>query len=238
MKNAPFSLLSSVLIALASFSGVVNSSIAQQTVSACQSPKNDEYLLLVMGKTRANQEQLQPILPLNAQITVCRYLESTVMRVAGFKNLEDAKNSARSLKEKFGLSAFLVQPAQSSPSTTSSFLVQPAQSRPSTKSSFLVQSTQSRPSTTSSSYNPQPLGNGYAVLVDYFNQPEIAAQLKQLLGNDVGLVSYAQRPYLLALYTTDPSKANLTLRQLSDSGFWSMIVDSRRVTLLKSVVSF
>ncbi|MFB8789000.1 MAG: hypothetical protein U7123_09175 [Potamolinea sp.] len=223
MKNAPFSLLGSILIALASLSGVIDYTIAQETASACQSPKDDEYLLLVMGKTRANQEELQPILPQNIQITVCRYLESTVMRVAGFKNLEDAKNSARSLKEKFGLSAFLVQPAQSSPSTTSSFLIQPAQSPP---------------STTSSSYNPQPLGNGYAVLVDYFNQPEIAAQLKQLLGNDVGLVSYAQRPYLLALYTTDPSKANLTLRQLSDSGFWSMIVDSRRVTLLKSVVSF
>jgi hypothetical protein len=208
VKKATFPLLSSALIALASISGFVNSSIAQETVSTCELPNNDEYLLLVMGKTRANQEQIKLILPQNTQITVCRYLESTLMRVTGFKNLEDAKNSALTLKEKFGLSAFLLQPAQSSPSTTSS------------------------------SYNPQPLGNGYAVLVDYFNQPAMAVKLKQLLGQDVGLVSYAQRPYLLALYTTDPNQANLTLRQLSDSGFWSMIVDSRRVTLLKSVVSF
>jgi hypothetical protein len=208
VKKATFPLLSSALIAVASLSSFVNSSIAQETVSTCQLPNTDEYILLVMGKTRANQEQLKLILPQNTQITVCRYLESTVTRVAGFTSLEDAKNSALSLKEKFGLSAFLVQPAQSAPST----------------SSF--------------SYNPQPLGNGYAVLVDYFNQPETAVQLKKLLGNDVGLVSYAQRPYLLALYTTDPSQANLTLRQLSDTGFWSMIVDSRRVTLLKSVVSF
>lgn len=223
MKKATFPVLSSVLITLACLSGVADSTIAQEKLSACQLPKNDEYLLFVMGKTRANQEQLQLILPQNTQITVCRYLESTVTRVAGFKSLEDAKKSARSLKEKFGLSAFLLQPAPSTPATTSS---------------LLVQSVQASPATNSSSYNPQPLGNGYAVLVDYFNQPEIAAQLKKLLGNDVGLVSYGQRPYLLGLYTTDPSQANLTLRQLSDSNFWSMIVDSRRVTLLKSAVSF
>jgi hypothetical protein len=52
------------------------------------------------------------------------------------------------------------------------------------------------------------------------------------------LVSYGQRPYLLARYTTSEREANSTLRQLSDRGFWSMVVDSRRVTLLKPVVNF
>jgi hypothetical protein len=87
-------------------------------------------------------------------------------------------------------------------------------------------------------YTPQALGNGYAVLVDYLNQPEMALQVKQLLGRDVGLVSYANRPYLLAVYTSSQREANSILRKLSDRGFWSMVVDSRRVTLLRSVVSF
>jgi hypothetical protein len=82
------------------------------------------------------------------------------------------------------------------------------------------------------------LGEGYAVLVDYFNQPEIAAQVQQLLGEKVGLVSYGQRLYLLAVHTTSQREANSTLQKLSDRGFWSMLVDSRRVTLLRSIVSF
>jgi len=52
------------------------------------------------------------------------------------------------------------------------------------------------------------------------------------------LVSYGQRPYLLAVYTRNQREANSTLRELSDRGFWSMVVDSRRVTLLSPVVNF
>jgi hypothetical protein len=74
--------------------------------------------------------------------------------------------------------------------------------------------------------------------VDYFNQPEVAAQVQKIVGDNVGLVSFGQRPYLLAVYTTNQRKANSTLRELSDRGFWSMVVDSRRVTLLRSRVSF
>jgi hypothetical protein len=105
-------------------------------------------------------------------------------------------------------------------------------------SAFVVRPAPATLSANSPAYNPQPLGDGYAVLVDYFNQPEVAAQVKQLLGSDVGLVSYGQRPYLLAVYTTSQRKADSMLRQLSDRGFWSMVVDSRRVTLLRSVVRF
>jgi hypothetical protein len=87
-------------------------------------------------------------------------------------------------------------------------------------------------------YTPQSLGEGYAVLVDYFNQPDVAALVQQLTGRDVGLVSYRQRPYLLAVYTTNEQAANSILRQLSDRGFWSMVVDSRRVVLLEPIVQF
>jgi hypothetical protein len=73
-------------------------------------------------------------------------------------------------------------------------------------------------------------------LVDYFEQPEIATQVRQILSQDVGLVSYGQRPYLLAGYTTSQTTANATLQTLSDRGFWVMLVDSRRVVLLKPTV--
>jgi|SRR6478672_5413363 len=92
------------------------------------------------------------------------------------------------------------------------------------------------PSSTDS--RTQNLGSGYAVLVDYSNQPQIAAQVRQLLGGDVGLVSYGQRPYLLAVHTTNQSEANAALRRLSDRGFLAMLVDSRKVTVIRPVVNF
>jgi len=200
--------LGSVLLAIAGLMSVAGCAIAQQAASPCQPPQADEYLLFVLSQTRESQEHLQRTLPPNTQTTFCRYLEDKVTRIAGFTSLEDANSWARYVKEIVGLSAFVVRPA---PATLSA---------------------------NSPAYNPQPLGDGYAVLVDYFNQPEVAAQVKQLLGSDVGLVSYGQRPYLLAVYTTSQRKANSMLRQLSDRGFWSMVVDSRRVTLLRSVVRF
>lgn len=177
-------------------------------MSPCQPPQSNEYLLLVRTSTQESQEQLQRTLPANTQFTVCRYLEDTVTRVSGFKRVEDANDWARYVKEIVGLSAYVLRPSATTVSTNIP------------------------------SYNPQPLGEGYAVLVDYFNQPEVAGKLKQLLGSDVGLVSYGKRPYLLVVYTNDQSKANSTLRRLSDRGFLSMVVDSRRVTLLRPVVSF
>jgi len=208
VKDTAFPLLGSTLIALAGWIGVAESVMAQQTISPCQPPQPNELLLLVRSQTRETQQQLQRTLPANTKSTVCRYLDDTVTRVAGFKSLEDANSWARYVNEIVGLSAFVIRSAPATPSTNS-----PA-------------------------YNPRPLGEGYAVLVDYFNQPEMASQVKRLLGGDVGLVSYGQRPYLLAVYTTSQREANSALRELSDRGFWSMVVDSRRVTLLKPVVGF
>lgn len=87
------------------------------------------------------------------------------------------------------------------------------------------------------SYDPQPLDEGYAVLVDYFNQPEVAVQLQQLVGADVGLASYGQRPYLLVRYTKSEDQAHSALEDLSDRGFLTMVVDSRQVMLLSPVVA-
>lgn len=85
-------------------------------------------------------------------------------------------------------------------------------------------------------YNPQPLGDGYAVLIDYANRPEVAAEVRQILTRDVGLVAYGERPYLLAVYTSDPTVANTILRTLSDRNYIAMIIDSRRAVLLTESV--
>ncbi len=74
------------------------------------------------------------------------------------------------------------------------------------------------------------------MLVDYFSQPELATRVHQLIGKDIGLAAYRQRPYLLAIYTSDQRLANSTLQSLTDRGFWAMVVDSRRVTLLRRVI--
>lgn len=208
VRNIAFLRVSSGLLTLVSLSGFSNLAQAQPSMSPCQPPQSNEYLLLVRTSTQESQEQLQRTLPANTQFTVCRYLEDTVTRVSGFKRVEDANDWARYVKEIVGLSAYVLRPSATTVSTNIP------------------------------SYNPQPLGEGYAVLVDYSNQPEVAGKLKQLLGSDVGLVSYGKRPYLLVVYTNDQSKANSTLRRLSDRGFLSMVVDSRRVTLLRPVVSF
>jgi hypothetical protein len=196
-----------VVTAITSVVGVDSLAQAQSNASPCQPPQKGEYILLVLSQTQQSQAQVQRALPANTQATVCKYFEDTVTRIAGFSQLEDASSWARYVKDIVGLRAVVVRPTQAQATAANS-----------------------------SSYNPLPLGNGYAVLVDYFNQPEIASQIRQLIGGDVGLVSYGQRPYLLAVYTTSEGAANLTLQRLSDRGFWAMVVDSRRVTLLKQTV--
>lgn len=210
VKITAFLGVNSVLLALAGLSSIAYGALAQQSISACQPPQPNEYLLLVRTQTRESQEQLQRSLPANTKFSVCQYQDNTVTRIAGFKRLEDANDWARYVKDIIGLSGYVLRPS----------------------------TTVVTRSTTIPAYNPQPLGDGYAVLVDYFNQPEVAVQLRQLLGSDVGLVSYGKRPYLLAVYTTNQGTANSTLRTLSDRGFLSMVVDSRRVTLLRPVVNF
>ncbi|NEP59770.1 MAG: hypothetical protein F6K31_22645, partial [Symploca sp. SIO2G7] len=60
----------------------------------------------------------------------------------------------------------------------------------------------------------------------------------QVIGREVGLVVYTQRPYLLALHTQSEREANSKLQQLSDRGFTSIVVDSRSVILIRPVVVF
>ncbi len=185
---------------------MVESTIAQPTAPVCQPPQKDEYLLFILTQTRAAYEEIQAILPPQLPTTFCQYLEDKVTRVGGFKNLLDAQGWARYFNEIAGLSAFVIQAA-------------PPRNSPNLPT-----------------YKPQPLTDGYAVLVDYFSQPEIASELRQVIGTEVALVTYAQRPYLLALHTKSEKEANSKFRQLSDRGFTSIVVDSRSVILIRPVL--
>ncbi|MGV0025496.1 hypothetical protein [Phormidesmis priestleyi] len=208
-----------VFFTIAGLAMTATSTMAQTSYPQCQPPKSGEYLLLVVSKTSETQAKVRSVLPNNADATACSYFENVVTRVSGFSSVETANSWAQYLTKTVGLQAFVAR-------TQTLTASRPAEPAP------LASKTAD-----SSTYNPQPLGTGYAVLVSYFDRPELAGQVQQALSKEVGLVSYGQRPYLLAIQTTDQAIAHSTLQKLSDRGFWAMVVDSRRVTLLKSAVN-
>jgi hypothetical protein len=194
-------------IAIASLISSINSVAAQNVPPVCQAPNAGEYLLLVVSPTQDNQSQLRRALPNDLKTNICRYLDDTVTRIGGFSKIDDANRWARYVSNIVGLSAIIT-------------------TRPSSDV----------PRAESVSYQPQQLGDGFAVLVDYLNRPELATQVQQVVGGDVGFVSYGQRPYLMAVYTTNQKEAYTTLEKLSDRGFYAILVNSRQVMLLRSAV--
>ncbi|MEL6382763.1 MAG: hypothetical protein AAFQ89_09880 [Cyanobacteria bacterium J06626_18] len=86
-------------------------------------------------------------------------------------------------------------------------------------------------------YAPQLLGEGYAVLVDYGNNPAVAKQLQQTLNQPVGLAVYEQQPFLLAGQSTDPQAAAQILQTLSTGRYGAFIVDSSDVVLISPGVA-
>ncbi|MEH2425776.1 MAG: hypothetical protein V7K48_34230 [Nostoc sp.] len=207
-----FQTLPSVLgLAIALLIGGRSSVFAQQAIPLCQPPNAGEYLLLVVSPTANNQKQLRSALPPELKTITCKYLNETVTRVGGFNKIDDANRWARYVSNIVGLSAIIT----TRPTTPD---VQPQLSQQTV------------------SYNPQALGEGYAVLVDYYNRPELVNSVQKAVGGNVGFVSYGQRPYLLAVYTTNQSEAYNTLQKLNNGGFVASIVDSRKVILLRSTV--
>ncbi|VXD18085.1 conserved exported hypothetical protein [Planktothrix serta PCC 8927] len=211
------------LLTISSWSLAARSSLAQET---CAAPKPGEYLLLIVSNTPEEQKLVQRTLPNDINSEVCRYLSNLVTRVGGFDDQLIAEDWAAYLQDKVKLPAYVVKQEVTQVPRPSPNLTPVVRETP--------PSSPSKPESTR--YNPQPLGSGYAVLVDYFNQPELALQLRTVIGGDVGLVSYGQRPYLLVEYTTNSDKATATLKQLSSRGFWSMLVDSNRVTVISPAI--
>ncbi|MEH2140158.1 hypothetical protein [Nostoc sp.] len=210
-------------LAIAGLISGMSSVFAQQAIPLCQPPTSGEYLLLVVSPTANNQKQLRSALPPELKTITCKYLNETVTRIGGFKKIDDANRWARYVSNIVGLSAIIT----TRPTTAD---VQPQQ-QPQQQAQL-----QQQPPQQTVNYNPQALGEGYAVLVDYYNRPELVNSVQQAVGGNVGFVSYGQRPYLLAVYTTNQSEAYNTLQKLNNGGFVASIVDSRKVILLRSTV--
>ncbi|HEY9639019.1 MAG TPA: hypothetical protein V6C57_00970 [Coleofasciculaceae cyanobacterium] len=205
---------------------------AAQALPTCQPPRSNQFLLLVLNQKAEAQNQLQQLLPANAVLTVCDYLSNNVVRVEGFSSAEIANAWAKYISDRTGLRAFVARSAAASIATTPA-LTSPTQANGSSSSSAVGGTSASAAGTSAArAYNPQPLGAGYAVLVNYFSKPEVANDVSQVTASAVGLAAYNQHPYLLAIHTTNETTATALLRTLSDRGFTAVIVDSRRVMLL------
>ena len=205
-----------LLLAFAPLISNIHPVIAQQNLANCQQPNVGEYLLLVLSPTPENQKQLRAALPTEQKTIVCKDNNQIVTRVGGFTNIDDAKRWAKYIQNIVGLSA-----------TITTRPTEPVTQLPQTIPNI---------QTPKITYNPKILGEGYAILVDYFNRPEMVSSLRKAVGGDVGFVSYGQRPYLLAVYTTNQKEAYNTLQKLSETGFVAILADGRKVVLLRSIV--
>lgn len=128
-------------------------------------------------------------------------------------------------------------PTQVSPvasATPSPLAVSPVTPMPSSSSSSV---TPNSVAIANPAYSPRLLGAGYAVLVNYGHRPEVAAEVRQVVTGQVGVVAYEQRPYLLASYSSDLATAAAVLQQLSDRNFSVILVDGRRAILLTPTVA-
>jgi outer membrane biosynthesis protein TonB len=219
--------------------------------ASCEPPEAGEYLVLIVSETTAEQDLARKTLPSDIKSEVCRYVEDLVTRVGGFKDQLIAEDWAAYLKESSGLQTYVVKPETVSErppsrpvvnrSPASELQTEPrSQARPQPQPRPQPQTQpQPRPQPPSEQarFNPRRLGSGYAVLVDYLNQPDLAAEIEEITGTAVGLASYGQRPYLLVTQTNSLETATSTLQTLSNRGFLSLMVDSRRVTLISPNVN-
>ena len=153
----------------------------------------------------------------------------TVTRIGGFSTESAASVWGQYLIRTTGVKVTIATPLATpiTPATTPPIAQTPVTPTP-------VTPTPAVPRSTPSPYGPKILGTGYAVIVNYNNRPEAAAQLRQAVNAKVGVVSYGERPYLLANQTNDEAAANAIMQLLSDRGFFAMVVDARRVVLLKA----
>lgn len=187
-------------------------------------------MLLVESQTPEEQQRLEQVLPAGAAITSCQYLEQPVIRVGTFDNEDLARSWADYLTNIEGFQTTVARPpgASDQPSSPDETTANPGQPTP----------TQSdNPTRTAATYAPAPLEAGYAVLVRYFNRPEIAATVQTVMNSPVGLAVYEQEPYLLVAYSPDPAVAGQVLQGLSDRQFSTFMVDSRQVVVLTPSVA-
>ncbi len=205
----------------------------------CPPPAANEYLLLVRSDTEAERNRVQDLLPSNSTVMVCNYLEDTVVRAGGFTNLENANAWAQYMTEVEGFQAFVARPA-ANPQPNPSPGPDPGVTTPTTAPDSTTAANPQSPQETTpdaSSFAPQPLGDGFAVLVDYQYDPETALAIQEQIGQAVGLAVHNQRSYLLIAYSPGIEGAASTINVLTGYGISGFIVDSREVVMLTPAIA-
>ena len=213
----PLLILTGIVLATG---GTLPKAMAQ---SACQPPRSGEFLLLVVSPTPETQTRVRNLVARDADVSVCNYYGQVVTRIGGYQDAETASSWANYLNESVGLQAFVARPASG----------QTAQMPP----TQVPQSTAPANPAIAGAFNPQRLGEGFAVIVNYYNRPELARSVQQTLNRNIGLASYEQRPYLLAVYSRDRRTAESISRILTERGFMAEVVDSRGITVLTQNIS-
>ena len=220
-------------IVTALLSGMLNPVSGQ--FPPCPPPAANEYLLLVRSDTEAERTRVQDLLPSNSTVMICNYLEDTVVRAGGFTNLENANAWAQYMTEVEGFQAFVARPAANpEPMATATPPPTEQASTPADNTAANPQ-TPAEPSVTT--FTPQPLGEGFAVLVDYQYNPETALAIQAQVGQAVGLAVHKQRSYLLIAYSPDVGGAASTMDVLSSYGISGFIVDSEEVVMLTPAIA-
>jgi hypothetical protein len=202
----------------------------------CPPPAANEYLLLVRGDSEAERTRVQDLLPSNSTVMVCDYLEDTVVRAGGFTNLENANAWAQYMTEVEGFQAFVARPA-ANPQPTPTATTPPDANPSAPGGTTAATNPQAGTVTPPTAFAPQPLGDGFAVLVDYQYNPETAATIQDQVGQSVGLAVHKQRSYLLIAYSPDIDGAASTMNVLAGYGISGFIVDSREVVMLTPAIA-
>jgi hypothetical protein len=216
----------------------------------CPPPAANEYLLLVRSDTEPERNRIQDLLPSNSTVMVCNYLEDTVVRAGGFTNLENANAWAQYMTEVEGFQAFVARPAagaqpgNNSANNTAANGTNPSANgtNPSTDPADTTTAANNPPNgsaaqTSAANFAPQPLGEGFAVLVDYQYDPERAVAIQEQVGQAVGLAVHKQRAYLLIAYSPEIDGAASTMNVLSGYGISGFIVDSNEVVMLTPAIA-
>lgn len=196
---------------------------AQAQLPACPPPSNQEYLLLVRGDTEVDRNKIAATLPPANTVLICSYLDETLVRAGGFTSLETVNAWATYMTTQAGYESFVSRPSGTQVAAT-------------TEDQTANQPTNQSRITDGLSYQPRRLSPGYAVLVNYGSQPEIATTLSQYV-RPVGLAVYRQQAYLLADYTSDAATAAATLQRLSDAQLSAILVDAQQVVRLTTEVA-
>jgi hypothetical protein len=188
----------------------------------CLAPAAGEYGLLILRWSLTDQERAQQVLPPTMRWQLCNYPSRQqnllVMQVRDLSNLASAQALGQQVTDATGLPTVVTQPAANAVNSLGAIAPPPSPGSP-------------------IAYSPQPLGPGYAVIIDFGDRPELAAQLQSLLGRTVGLVAYDQRAYLLGLHTLDATTATALVQDLDRQGLSAQSVDSRQVLVLRSAVA-